>query len=236
MVAASERTQATSDPISSRTSLKPVWKPITMVDTEKICLKLNGLETIIAAMIDLKKDVSERVEQYDKLIDTLPSEANEAAASYREKWASYMIRWSLYQPTSKGQEKDPKKEDKPPVLVDVPREPAITHDGRVETFYAFWLMMEKRILKRTELDEGAKFGRLYGALSDVDKVNTGGMSLKEAESYLFKRYRSPDAIRRYLQDTFSPDRKSTRLNSSHVSISYSVFCLKKNIKYIFHVI
>src|SRR5699024_12033382 len=29
-------------------------------------------------------------------------------------------------------------------------------------------------------------------------------------------------------DTFSnPDRKSTRLNSSHVSISYAVFCLKK---------
>src|SRR5437868_11324567 len=25
----------------------------------------------------------------------------------------------------------------------------------------------------------------------------------------------------------SPDRKSTRLNSSHVSISYAVFCLKK---------
>src|SRR5699024_12807794 len=28
------------------------------------------------------------------------------------------------------------------------------------------------------------------------------------------------------------DRKSTRLNSSHVSISYAVFCLKKKIKYI----
>src|SRR5699024_11359166 len=27
------------------------------------------------------------------------------------------------------------------------------------------------------------------------------------------------------------DRKSTRLNSSHVSISYAVFCLKKKIKY-----
>src|SRR3984885_12769913 len=27
---------------------------------------------------------------------------------------------------------------------------------------------------------------------------------------------------------FSPDRKSTRLNSSHVRISYAVFCLKKN--------
>src|SRR5690606_42008678 len=29
----------------------------------------------------------------------------------------------------------------------------------------------------------------------------------------------------------SPDRKSTRLNSSHVKISYAVFCLKKKIEY-----
>src|SRR5437667_6371723 len=27
--------------------------------------------------------------------------------------------------------------------------------------------------------------------------------------------------------TSSPDRKSTRLNSSHITISYAVFCLKK---------
>src|SRR5207249_7362766 len=30
---------------------------------------------------------------------------------------------------------------------------------------------------------------------------------------------------------YQPDRKSTRLNSSHVSISYAVFCLKKKKKY-----
>src|SRR5439155_12884862 len=29
--------------------------------------------------------------------------------------------------------------------------------------------------------------------------------------------------------SFRPDRKSTRLNSSHVAISYAVFCLKKRI-------
>src|SRR3712207_7257023 len=28
-------------------------------------------------------------------------------------------------------------------------------------------------------------------------------------------------------DTLEPDRKSTRLNSSHANISYAVFCLKK---------
>src|SRR3712207_9009005 len=31
-----------------------------------------------------------------------------------------------------------------------------------------------------------------------------------------------------------PDRKSTRLNSSHATISYAVFCLKKNIYALIH--
>src|SRR5690606_39372244 len=35
------------------------------------------------------------------------------------------------------------------------------------------------------------------------------------------------AICAYLADTFPEDRKSTRLNSSHVKTSYAVFCLKK---------
>src|SRR5438067_9729480 len=34
----------------------------------------------------------------------------------------------------------------------------------------------------------------------------------------------------YLQRRLGRDRKSTRLNSSHVSISYAVFCLKKKKK------
>src|SRR5690625_5979283 len=33
---------------------------------------------------------------------------------------------------------------------------------------------------------------------------------------------------------FRPDRKSTRLNSSHVAISYAVFCLKKKKRYHLH--
>src|SRR5438128_10193563 len=34
----------------------------------------------------------------------------------------------------------------------------------------------------------------------------------------------------HLVDLIAPDRKSTRLNSSHGSISYAVFCLKKKKK------
>src|SRR5699024_11595458 len=36
-----------------------------------------------------------------------------------------------------------------------------------------------------------------------------------------------DEPRRRVRQLFGGDRKSTRLNSSHVSISYAVFCLKK---------
>src|SRR3712207_6875862 len=36
-------------------------------------------------------------------------------------------------------------------------------------------------------------------------------------------------IRELLWRNDNPDRKSTRLNSSHANISYAVFCLKKNI-------
>src|SRR5699024_11513254 len=35
------------------------------------------------------------------------------------------------------------------------------------------------------------------------------------------------SLSRWIKQLFETDRKSTRLNSSHVSISYAVFCLKK---------
>src|SRR5699024_11333953 len=38
---------------------------------------------------------------------------------------------------------------------------------------------------------------------------------------------SASAFSRSINNTDAADRKSTRLNSSHVSISYAVFCLKK---------
>src|SRR2546430_2897858 len=49
-----------------------------------------------------------------------------------------------------------------------------------------------------------------------------GDSLRKAEDFLT---RAEDYLRRKQGRT--PDRKSTRLNSSHSQISYAVFCLKK---------
>src|SRR5690554_7035667 len=60
---------------------------------------------------------------------------------------------------------------------------------------------------------------LYGS----ERKFTDGSSTIADESYLLESILSPGE---------KVDRKSTRLNSSHVRISYAVFCLKKKTTYI----
>src|SRR5690606_39981348 len=52
------------------------------------------------------------------------------------------------------------------------------------------------------------------------------------ESGIFRSYQGLNnvlwyRVKRYIETVLPVDRKSTRLNSSHVKISYAVFCLKK---------
>ena len=59
------------------------------------------------------------------------------------------------------------------------------------------------------------------------------MTGDEGEQWYIERYAQAHADK-YDGEEFAPffgyeDRKSTRLNSSHVAISYAVFCLKKKI-------
>src|SRR2546430_9402033 len=51
-----------------------------------------------------------------------------------------------------------------------------------------------------------------------------------SSSRLESRSASSWAARASMRSSISPDRKSTRLNSSHSQISYAVFCLKKKQK------
>src|SRR5699024_11518808 len=63
-----------------------------------------------------------------------------------------------------------------------------------------------------------------------------GKTPKDYIGYLYYDVLDNEKIHQTVQETFlyeknvKEDRKSTRLNSSHVSISYAVFCLKKKIK------
>src|SRR5699024_11666666 len=59
-------------------------------------------------------------------------------------------------------------------------------------------------------------------------VNTGGLKSEDGLEPGINRMKS--VLKRMYDAEFineDEDRKSTRLNSSHVSISYAVFCLKK---------
>src|SRR5690606_42160600 len=71
-------------------------------------------------------------------------------------------------------------------------------------------------------DHGHLLGRC-GDLSAVEADRAGGRGEEPREALEQGRLaaaRGPD-------DAHELDRKSTRLNSSHVKISYAVFCLKK---------
>src|SRR5207245_5404582 len=62
-----------------------------------------------------------------------------------------------------------------------------------------------------------------------DKVNRGGLVRGASASQRGSAacYRACDEAARRNDCALGRDRKSTRLNSSHGSISYAVFCLKK---------
>src|SRR5690606_40832331 len=67
----------------------------------------------------------------------------------------------------------------------------------------------------------AMLKRFAAATVPQSPVETAGLAWRETE----RVFRSAD----YQEGlaSFREDRKSTRLNSSHVKISYAVFCLKK---------
>src|SRR5207248_11150078 len=71
-------------------------------------------------------------------------------------------------------------------------------------------------------------------ISDVDLVvdhhhphREPVLALARRDRAQLDRARAGVRVRRPLRRTRTPDRKSTRLNSSHRTISYAVFCLKK---------
>src|SRR6202453_3873645 len=78
---------------------------------------------------------------------------------------------------------------------------------------------------------GQAFSSLIFFFNDTATTEIYTLSLHDAlPIWIFYRYALDLRRRRRhaLQILFHQDRKSTRLNSSHLYISYAVFCLKKN--------
>src|SRR5207253_3507677 len=85
-----------------------------------------------------------------------------------------------------------------------------------ETCYLLWF---GRLPKRNELKE------LRDRLAEERKLDASILSLMRMAP---KHVLPMDVLRTAVSAlSFYEDRKSTRLNSSHVAISYAVFCLKK---------
>src|SRR5690606_41748868 len=76
-------------------------------------------------------------------------------------------------------------------------------------------------LDPSDLDDPSLTGYLA---NNIQPAASFGMVLRSTSGLNFGI--NPDVDR----STIPKDRKSTRLNSSHVKISYAVFCLKKKIK------
>src|SRR5699024_11708251 len=85
------------------------------------------------------------------------------------------------------------------------------------------------------MQDSASFGLTTLSLPDALPILVGGLVMPTVIARAAARSRSGTRTRRCPARTttaagiggFALDRKSTRLNSSHVSISYAVFCLKK---------
>src|SRR5699024_12881230 len=67
-------------------------------------------------------------------------------------------------------------------------------------------------------DDQAILDKLIDKQFTIDKVNKRERKRNPAQPFITSSLQQEDVIK---------DRKSTRPNSSHVSISYAVFCLKK---------
>src|SRR5207253_11202670 len=72
-------------------------------------------------------------------------------------------------------------------------------------------------------DEGWQFIQLGKLLERADKT----LRLLDNQYHLLRELANPARSSRSVLS--ARDRKSTRLNSSHVAISYAVFCLKKKV-------
>src|SRR5437870_10117296 len=82
--------------------------------------------------------------------------------------------------------------------------------------------------------ESAKKRPVIGILAQGTPAQLKGLRFRQSfldgmQELGYSEGRDFDMVARAAESTGDLDRKSTRLNSSHVAISYAVFCLKKKI-------
>src|SRR5439155_15469439 len=91
-------------------------------------------------------------------------------------------------------------------------------------WYGIYLSSEKP----TQIYVPAGFAHGFCVLSDTAEMLYKCTDIYAPDQELHLLWNDPDlAVQWPIREKMKLDRKSTRLNSSHVAISYAVFCLKK---------
>src|SRR5207253_10683240 len=100
------------------------------------------------------------------------------------------------------------------------------------TYYFLFLML--RLLPRSTLFPYTTLFRSWG-IYQLAFLKGNAAEMERQLAWAAGKPGSEDILLSFQSDTeayYGRDRKSTRLNSSHVAISYAVFCLKKKKKHL----
>src|SRR5699024_12659392 len=110
------------------------------------------------------------------------------------------------------------------------------HNKSVIYLYKFLILLDELDLSVSEfmlinnnyqLEYGDQLKEEFYGNHFTGNTESYGELVKEIEKYLEHDYDWYLEMMKHYLNLIIEDRKSTRLNSSHVSISYAVFCLKK---------
>src|SRR5437899_11683220 len=97
----------------------------------------------------------------------------------------------------------------------------LSHNLSVLHYFFFFLM-----IRRPPRSTLFPYTTLFRSPEDLRQATDHRLGMSEHEVARTHRFREPDS-RKPPERWVRADRKSTRLNSSHLGISYAVFCLKK---------
>src|SRR3712207_7342054 len=90
-------------------------------------------------------------------------------------------------------------------------------------YFIFFFLMIRRPPRSTLFPYTTLFRSNASSHDGIDSTGTNADEANVSGNTAMK----PTEFAASGEDTSRPDRKSTRLNSSHANISYAVFCLKK---------
>src|SRR5699024_11676246 len=97
-----------------------------------------------------------------------------------------------------------------------------------EKRFILYLRNERFLEENTIADLTRDITRFFNYLRQNNPNYRDSLKVSSISSNDIKEYLNTLSITNNIKNTtYNKDRKSTRLNSSHVSISYAVFCLKK---------